>query len=210
MKSAMRVTTATFGAIAAIAGLEHGIGEVLQGNIAPAGLLIQSWPDAQFFRILGGEPAMTFAPSLRLAGVFTIALSVLFLLCATRFAGRKGCGLTLMLLSVLWLFAGGGFGPPLVGLIVGATAARAEARRVESWPERAGIARRTLAALWPWLLVAGVAAWLCLFPGASLLAIVLGLENAAFVAVAALSAFGLLLLTEAAGLGRDTLTRDRA
>ena len=57
MKNATRVFASTFGAIFALAGIEHGIGEIFQGNVAPSGIMILSWPELAFFRSLGGEPA---------------------------------------------------------------------------------------------------------------------------------------------------------
>jgi hypothetical protein len=42
MRNATRVTVSAFGVLAGLAGLEHGIGEVLQGNIVPEGIVIQS------------------------------------------------------------------------------------------------------------------------------------------------------------------------
>ncbi len=64
MKSATRAFASTFGAIMALAGIEHGIGEVLQGNTTPSGVMIQSWPNSAFFRSVAGEPAMTVIPNL--------------------------------------------------------------------------------------------------------------------------------------------------
>lgn len=55
MGNATRVTVSTFGALAGLAGIEHGIGEVLQGNVAPDGVTISSWPDSEVFDILNGE-----------------------------------------------------------------------------------------------------------------------------------------------------------
>ena len=46
MTSATRVMVSTFGVIAGLAGIEHGVGEVRQGNVAPDGLTISSWPDS--------------------------------------------------------------------------------------------------------------------------------------------------------------------
>ena len=40
MRNATKVTVSTFGALAGLAGLEHGIGETLQGNRAPDGVTI--------------------------------------------------------------------------------------------------------------------------------------------------------------------------
>lgn len=62
MQNATKVTVSTFGLLAGLAGIEHGIGEILQGNVAPEGIVIASWPDSEAFRILAGEPAMTIVP----------------------------------------------------------------------------------------------------------------------------------------------------
>lgn len=53
-----------FGVVVALAGIEHGVGELLQGATRPDGLFIESWPDTAAFEILSGEPAMTVVPSL--------------------------------------------------------------------------------------------------------------------------------------------------
>ncbi len=42
MRSATQVTVSTFGTIMALAGIEHGIGEILQGNLAPSGIVFPS------------------------------------------------------------------------------------------------------------------------------------------------------------------------
>ena len=48
MRNATRATVSTLGVIMGLGGIEHGIGEILQGNIAPKGLAILSWPDSPF------------------------------------------------------------------------------------------------------------------------------------------------------------------
>jgi hypothetical protein len=63
MKNATRATVSTFGAPAGLAGIQHGIGEVLQGNIVPEGVMILSWPESEVFDLLSGEPAMTIVPT---------------------------------------------------------------------------------------------------------------------------------------------------
>jgi len=52
MRSAIKVTVSTLGALMGLAGIEHGIGETLQGNIAPDGMMILSWPGSAFFLAL--------------------------------------------------------------------------------------------------------------------------------------------------------------
>ena len=44
---------------AALAAVEHGVGEILQGFGPPDAVVIQSGPDSPAFASLSGEPAMT-------------------------------------------------------------------------------------------------------------------------------------------------------
>jgi len=50
MRSAIRVTVSTFGALAGLADIEHGIGEILQGNVAPEAIMFLSWSDSELDR----------------------------------------------------------------------------------------------------------------------------------------------------------------
>ncbi len=207
MNSATRVVASVFGALAALAGLEHGVGEVLQGNVRAAGLIIQSWPDAAFFRIEAGEPAMTIVPNLLASGVLTIVVSLVFLAWAVGFAHRRHGGLVLVGLSIVLLLVGGGFGPPLLGIIVSLTATRIGAP-LTWWRTRLAPAiRRLLAASWPWAFGASMGAWLMLVPGLPILSYTLGVEDSALVVVLFFSAMGLLALTIVSGLARDAERR---
>jgi hypothetical protein len=200
MSNATRVTVSTMGVIAALAGLEHGIGELLQGNVAPTGLVIKSWPDSAFFDIWAGEPAMTVVPNLRVSGLLTIFVALIFIVWVTLFIQRKHGGLVLMLLSAVWLLVGGGFGPPLLGLILGAVATRIHA------PATRGNARGfrlVLGQMWGWSLAACVIAWLMLFPGAGILTTSFGVNDPNLASALIFIAFGLLLLTILLAFARD-------
>ena len=118
---------ATFGVLAALAGVEHGVGELWRGPVPPPGLVIQSWPDVPAFEVLGGSSALTVLPNLvrgphhRRGG---------------RVRGGVGDpgppsarGMVLLLLSVLLLVVGGGFGPPLIGIVLGIVALEDPAAR---------------------------------------------------------------------------------
>jgi hypothetical protein len=199
MRNATRVTVSAFGALAALAGLEHGIGEILQGNVAPNGLMILSWPESALFRILGGEPAMTIVPNLLGSGILTVFLSLIVLAWATIFVGRKNGGLVLILLSIVLLLVGGGFGPPMLGFIVGAAATRLHTRSTR-WR-----LRRLLGDLWPWSLAGALIAWFLLCPGSMLLDHFFGVGNPELlIGVFFLSALGFLLLAIFAAFARDS------
>jgi hypothetical protein len=57
------------GIFAGIGGASHAPGEIIQGNIAPHGIIIEAWPA---LTSLAGEPAMTFIPSFSVSGIVTV------------------------------------------------------------------------------------------------------------------------------------------
>lgn len=209
MRNATRLTVSTFGAIMALAGFEHGLGEVLQGNVAPQSVMIQSWPNSDFFKILAGEPAMTLIPNLLISGVLTILGSLICLIWTTRFIQRKHGGLILILLSIGLLLIGGGFGPPLLGLIIGPTGTKINAA-FTGWRKHLPVRLcGLLAKAWPWLFAVCISAWLGLFPGVNLLDYFFGVNDANLTYLIILSAFGSLLLTILTGFARDSLQASR-
>lgn len=211
MRKATKVTVSTFGAVAAMAGIEHGIGEILQGNVAPSGVVIESWPGPGLFRILAGEPAMTIIPNLLVSGILAILFSLIFLLWALLFVQRKNGGLVLIALSIVMLLVGGGFGPPLLGIILGLTATRINAPLTWWRAHLSDSTRRFLSQLWPWALVAGIIAWLFVFPGSILLDYFVGVANPeSTITALVFSAFGLLLLSIVTAFAYDLQQQSEA
>jgi hypothetical protein len=203
MKSATKVTLSTFSALAALAGIEHAAGEILQGNVAVEGVVIASWQGSAFFDILAGEPAMTLIPNMLFTGIMALLVSLIFLACATLYLDRKHAGLVLILLSIAMLLVGGGFGPPLLGLIVGGAATRMHASQTGRRSQRSPGFVSWLGKCWPWIFSTCLIAWLYLFPGSTLLAYFFGLDNPGLVYFLILFAFGSLLLAILSGFARD-------
>lgn len=203
MKSATRILISTFGAIIGLMGAEHGIGEILQGNTAPAGMMILSWPQSEFFRVLGGEPAMTVIPNLLITGILAVLVSLIFLVWVVLFIERKHGGRVLMLLTIPMLLFGGGIFPPVLGLIISAAATRINAPLTWWQAHLSTGARRVLAALWPWLFGAGLLAWLSMFPGVPVLSYFLGIENDGLIFAILICMFGFLILASIASFARD-------
>jgi hypothetical protein len=201
---ATRATVAAFGAVAGLAGIEHGIGEVLQGNTPPSGSVIASWPDTDAFDVLGGEPAMTVVPNLLVTGILAVLASSAFLLWSTVFVRRRNSGVGLIVIAVVMLLVGAGFGPPLLGLVVGAAATRmgAPPRRPHSWHvSRTG---RILAQLWPWFLGCGILAFLLLVPGIVVFSALVGpFSPGLLVPVLTFTALAMMLLAIVSGRARD-------
>jgi hypothetical protein len=112
----LAVTASIVGIFAGIGGASHGPGEMLQGNIAPGGIMIKAWP---LLTALGGEPAMTIIPSFVVAGILTIILGCLVTVWAGGFVESKNGGLFLIALSIIMLIVGGGIVPPMFGVAGG-------------------------------------------------------------------------------------------
>lgn len=158
MRRATKTVATAFGILAGLAGLEHGVFELLQGAARPAGLMFPSMgpPCVPEEAWNACEPALTILPSLLVTGLLAVTLSLALLVWSIFFVERKRGGLVLIILSILLLLFGGGIFPPLIGLVGGAAATRIHRPLPEKLPGRLA---RTAAVLWPWPLVILIA-WL--------------------------------------------------
>lgn len=202
--SAVRVVVATIGLVASLAGIEHGVGELLQDASTADGLVIESWPDVAAFEPLDGEPAMTLIPDLRIAGVVSVVTALALGWWAVRARPHRRDGWVLLGLSALLLVVGGGFGPPLVGLVLAIGLLRADPR---TRPRKPGRVRHALASAWRSLLLLTVSSFLALLLGVVLLQWLAGVDSTWLPALLPPVAFGGLVLTLAGAL---TVDRERA
>lgn len=197
---AMRTVVGVFGLLAALAGMEHGLGEILQGPVAPEGVVIRSWPGHEAFEIVGGEPAMTLIPNLLVSGVLTVVVSTVLAVWAVTGVQRRHGSLVLVGISLLLLAVGGGFGPPLLGVILGIGASGPGVP-----PRKPGAITRVMARIWPWALGAGVTGYLGLVPGTLALHAVWGSPPDALVYGLIAMAFSGVLLALAGARARYRL-----
>ena len=151
MRRATRIVATAFGFIAGIAGLEHGYFEILQGNTKPISLMFPSMGSPCVPEEIWNacEPAMTVLPNFLITGILTIILGLLIMIWSAAFIQRKNGGLVLTLLSVALLLFGGGFFPPIIGLIGGVAGIQIN----KPLAKTAGSFTRFAAKLWPWPLV---------------------------------------------------------
>lgn len=204
MRSARQLTLAGMGAYVAMAGFEHGLGEALQGNVASGGLVIESWPHSEFFRSVAGEPAMTLIPNLLVSGVLTMLLSLALLVWMARFVDRPYSAPIIASLSIALLLVGGGFAPPVLGLILAATATKVNSPLTWWRSKLPRAVRQGLAASWPILFAGCIIAWLMMFPGLQALGYFFGLESDAVVLGVLFLAVSLLPLAFFSSFARDT------
>ena len=99
---AARTVASTFGVLSGLGGLTHGIGETLQGNVAPDGIVINSWTQGPIATNMGGEPAMTIVPNLMVTGILTIIVSAAIIIWSFVFVQRKNGGLMSILTGIAY------------------------------------------------------------------------------------------------------------
>jgi hypothetical protein len=158
MRKSTTIVATWLGILAGIAGLEHGYFEILQGNTQPAGLMFPSWganicDPAKLWHAC--EPAMSIVPNFLAMGILTVLLGLAVAAWSVWFVHGKYGGLGLILLSIALLLFGGGFFPPLIGIIGGAAGTQIN-RPLSGEP---GKVTRFAARMWPWPL-ALLAFWL--------------------------------------------------
>jgi len=208
--SAARIVASIFGVLAGLGGITHGIGETLQGNIAPSGITINSWTEGPIATNMGGEPAMTLVPNLLVAGVLTILVSLAVLVWAAAFAQRKNGGWILIFLSIVMLLVGGGFAPPIIGVLAGVAGTGIKSP-LTWWRTHLPVnVRRFLAKLWPWVFGACVINGVFLVVGSVILVYFFGMNNPdVFVNSFLFTIPSLLLTTIFTGVAYDIQNRDR-
>jgi len=162
MRQATRITAATLGMAAGLAGLEHGYFEILQGNVLPPGLVIASMGPPCDPEVVWNacEPAMTILPNLLFSGILTGLISLAVLVWSAVFIQRRHGGMVLILLSIALLLFGGGFFPPIIGITGGAAGMQIN-RPLTGKPANITL---QAARLWPWPLVVLITWLLVQFP----------------------------------------------
>jgi hypothetical protein len=157
MRSTLQKTSSTLGIYAGLLGIQHGVFEILQGNIASGGLLIHAIgiPCQSESVWHACYPALTLVPNLFYSGILAIVAGLTVLIWAAAFVQHKHAVMILMLLSLFLFIVGGGFVSTFIGLIAGVAGSRKSA----SSTLRQTRSAMALAQLWPWLLIV-MAVWL--------------------------------------------------
>jgi hypothetical protein len=133
-----------------------------------------------------------------------ILLSLAYIAFATKLADRKGSGPALVLLAVVMLLTGAGYGTASLGLIVGLVATRINASGAWWRTRLPACIRQASVKLWPRAYKACIVAWLLLMPGTMIMAYIFGTDNVIpTVPVFILTAFGTLLLAVFTGFAYD-------
>ena len=159
MNHTTRIIVATVGAFLGIAGLDHGIFEILQGNTPTSGLIIQAIGPEQ--HLWGTEEAFTIVPNFLMTGILAVIVSLAIIVWSIGFVHRKHGASVLGLLFIALFLVGGGIAAQIMFAPFTWAAATRIHRPLTGWrkvlPE--GI-RRGLATIWPATLMIGCLSFL--------------------------------------------------
>jgi hypothetical protein len=188
--------------LAGLGGLTHGVGEVLQGNVKPDGIVVNSWTQGPIATNMGGEPGITIVPNLLVTGILTILVSLAIIVWAI-FGRNKNYGHILILLSVSLLLVGGGVGPPIIGILAGMAGIGVD-RTLAWWRKHLSVnVRHFLATLWPWIFSIAVINGVFLVIGSLILVYLFDLNNPDLFLYSFFFSILFLLLTIFTGRGYD-------
>lgn len=109
--NATRIIATTIGVFFGLfSGVNHGIFEILQGNTATGGLVIQAIGEAQRFWPLGTEEAFTIIPNFMVTGILLIIVGLAIVIWSIWFLPGKHGRTVFLGLFILSFLVGGGIG----------------------------------------------------------------------------------------------------
>jgi len=152
--SATRWIATVYGILVGLAGIEHGIFEILQGDVLTTDIMINAIGDAFKFWSGSSERALTIIPNFLWTGILAVAFGIIVVVWATFFVERKYGASVLFLLTITLFLVGGGFAPIFVSILAVAAATKIS-KPLNWWRERFP-AQSTFTKLWPLMLIAFV------------------------------------------------------
>ena len=121
---ATSVVASTLGVLVGLAGIDHGIFEMMQGNTVPESVMISAIGPGQRFWEFGTETALTIVQNFLITGILAVIVGLCVTIWSLFFVDRKHGALILMLLSILLFLVGGGFAPIFMAVVASLTASR--------------------------------------------------------------------------------------
>jgi MFS family permease len=150
---ATKTVASTMGILLGLAGIDHGIFEILQGNTPANDMMIAAIGPGQRFWQYGKETALTVVPNFLATGILAVIFGILVMVWSIKFIEKKYSAGILFLLGVILFLFGGGFAPIFMTIIASLTATRIY-KPLKFWRAALpGFLRRFLGKLWLLVLV---------------------------------------------------------
>jgi hypothetical protein len=151
--SAIKRVASTFGVLVGLAGIEHGIFEILQGNVIPEGIMIDAIGPSQRLWEYSSETALTIIPNMLLSGILAVIFGLAVTIWAAYFIDKKYGARVFMLLSIILWLVGGGFAPVLMAVFGFLAASRID-RPLNWWRSHLSDSLMGfLSKLWPYSII---------------------------------------------------------
>lgn len=156
-----RIIASTLGVFLGLGGLiNHGIFEVLQGNVATNGFFIEAIGKSERFWIHGTEAAFTVINNYLITGIIVIIISITLIFWSIKFIQTKHGVLIFLLLLILLTLFGGGIGHIILFLPTWAYATRIHKSLIWWENKLSSRLRNILSKLWIYALVAASVSWI--------------------------------------------------
>jgi len=153
---ATRIFASTLGILVGLAGVEHGILEILQGNVRPDSIMTDAIGPEQKLWEFATETVLTIIPNMLISGILSVIFGILVTVWAYAYLGKKCGAVVLLLLSLVLFLVGGGFAPIFLTILAFIAATKVN-KLLKLWQSVFPVGFRNLIAkLWPWTLVISV------------------------------------------------------
>ncbi|MFW9846644.1 MAG: hypothetical protein ACFFD6_07845 [Candidatus Thorarchaeota archaeon] len=149
--NAAKAAASTYGILVGLASIEHGLFEILQGDIPTGGIMIDAIGDDVRFWEGGMETALTIVPSFLQTGILAVIFGILVCVWAPLFLQRRYGATVLLILTLIIFLVGGGFAPIFLSLLAVGTATRIN-KPMNWWRTRLP-GRQYFARIWPSILI---------------------------------------------------------
>lgn len=161
MNKRIQITSSAIGVLLGTAGiLNHGLFEVLQGNIATNGFYIEAIGENHRYWLYGTEGAFTLIPNFLISGICAILVGLAIVIWSIKYLATKNGTTVFLALMILLTLVGGGIGHIILFIPTWAFATRMN-KSLDWWQEKLSLGlRKSLAKIWIYALLATMVSWL--------------------------------------------------
>jgi hypothetical protein len=156
-----RITASAVGVLLGLAGIvNHGIFEILQGNITTNGFYIEAIGENNRFWLYGTEGAFTLIHNFLISGIFAILVGLAIVVWSLKYIHAKHGATVFLALLILLTLVGGGIGHIILFLPTWAFVTRIN-KPLDWWERKLSFQlRKKLATVWIYFLLATLISWL--------------------------------------------------
>ena len=156
-----RITASAIGVLLGLSGiLNHGLFEILQGNISTNGFYIEAIGENHRYWLYGTEGAFTVIHNFLITGIVAVLVGLTILFWSVKYIHVKHGATVFLSLLILLTLVGGGIGHIILFLPTWAFATRIN-KSLDWWKKRLSVRlRKNIYTIWIYSLPATLISWL--------------------------------------------------